>query len=173
MGFHVSWVTVAGKPPSVVRNELRLTETNEREYVPESDVTGVLLPSGWYTVFFNEPMPAEFDEAILCKISQGASVMVFVVEETSMVSLARGYVDGVQTWEFVHDANEGMEHLAVTGAPPPLFVEVKQRLLDASDLEADYLFDLPAVFCEASTGFRHDEDIEGIDGDAFTLLERA
>lgn len=176
MGFHVSWFTVFGKPPSVVRNELGLTETNDREYVPESDVTSVLLPSGWYTVFFNDPQPAEFDEATLCKISQGAAVMVFVIEEGSMVSLARGYVDGAGTWEVVHDANEGMEHLAVTGTPPSPFVEVRQKLLDAltkSDRGADYLFDLPAVFCKAVTGFRHDEDIEGIDGDAFTVLERS
>jgi len=162
--------------PSAVQKELGLTETNEREYVPESDVTGVLLPSGWYTVFFNEPLPAEFDEATLCKISQGAAVMVFVVEETSMVSLARGYVDGTQTWEVVHDANEGMEHLAVTGTPPPPFVEVRQRLLDVltkSERDADYLFDLPAVLSKVTTGFRHDEDIEGIDGDAFIVLERS
>lgn len=175
MGFHVSWLTVCGKSPVVVRQELGLTETREREYLPESDVTGVLLPSGWYTVFFNEPLPAEFDETILSRISEAATVMMFVVEETSMVSLARGYVDGAQMWEFVHDANEGLQHLAVTGTPPPPFVEIKQKLLDAlttNNRDADYLFDLPAEFCKAMTGFRHDEGVEGIDGDAFTVLER-
>ena len=164
------------KTPGVVRKELGLTETNEREYVPESDVTGVLLPSGWYMVFFNEPLPAEFDEATLSKLSQGATVMLFVVEETSMVSFARGYADGTRAWEVVHDANEGMEHLEVTGFPPPPFIEMRDRLLDElsrSDQGADFLFVLPAEFCKTTTGFRHDEDIEGIEGDAFAVLERS
>jgi hypothetical protein len=176
MGFHVSWLTALGKTPGVVRTELGLTETDEREYVPESDVTAVLLPSGWYLVFFNEPLPAEFDEVTLSKLSQGAAVMAFVVEETSMVSLARGYANGALVWEAVHDANEGMEHLEVTGAPPPPLIEVRDELLEKlskSQRSADYLFDLPAAFCKATTGFRHDEDIEGIDGDAFTVLERS
>jgi hypothetical protein len=176
MGFHVSWLTALGKAPDVVRAELGLTETGEREYVPESDVTGVLLPSGWYVVFFNEPLPAEFDEVTLLKLSQGTAVMVFVVEEASMVSLARGYANGARTWEVVHDANEGMEHTEATGAPPPQMIELRDRLLaelSKSKRSADYLFDLPAAFCKATTGFRHDEDIEGIDGDAFTVLERS
>jgi hypothetical protein len=176
MGFHVSWLTVLGKTPDVVRKELGLTETNEREYVPESDVTGVLLPSGWYMVFFNEPLPAELNETTLSKLSQGAAVTVFVVEEASMVALARGYADGERAWEVVHDADEGMEHLEVTGVPPPPFIEVRDRLLDKLSKRgqgADYLFDLPAEFSKATTGFRHDEDIEGIDGDAFIVLERS
>jgi hypothetical protein len=176
MGFHVSWVTVLGKMPGMVRKELGLTETNEREYLPESDVTGVLLPSGWYVVFFNELMPAEFDEFTLSKLSQGAAVMEFGVEETSMVSFARGYGNGARAWEVVHDASEGMKHLEVTGVPPQPFIEIRDSLLDKllkNNRGADYLFDLPADLCKAVTGFRHDEDIQGIEGNAFTVLGRS
>jgi hypothetical protein len=176
MGFHVSWLTVAGKLPGLVLKELGLTETNEREYLPESDVTGVLLPSDWYVVFFNEALPAEFSESTLCKLSQGGSVMMFVIEEGSMVSLARGYADGARRWEVVHDASEGLEHLAVTGTPPPPFIGVRQKLTEAfeeSGRDADYLFDVPAELSKNLTGFRHDEDVEGLDGDAFTVLERS
>lgn len=176
MGFHVSWITTRGKTPSLVCKELGLTETDEREDIPESDVTGVLLPSDWYVVFFNEPLPVEFKEATLSKLSQGAIVTLFVVEETSMVSLARNYVDGERVWEAAHDSNRGMEHVEFTGSPPPLLIEVRDRLLDilsTSGQGVDVLFDLPAEFCKATTGFRHDEDIEGVGGDAFTVLMRS
>lgn len=38
--------------------------------------------------------------------------------------------------------------------------------------ELDALFDVPAELSKALTGFRHDEDIDGVTGDAFTVLER-
>jgi hypothetical protein len=176
MGFHASWLAVLGKSPEMVRKELGLSETNEREYLPESEVTGVLLPSGWYLVFFNEVLPDEINEAVLSRLSQGAVVMMFIVEETSMVSVARAYADGAHAWEVVHDANNGLEDLEVSGNPPPPFIELKNRLLDQlskNNGNVDYLFDLPAELCKAITGFRHDEDIEGIEGDAFTVLERS
>jgi hypothetical protein len=176
MGFHVSWLAVRGKTPEAVRKELELRETDRREFLPESDVTGVLLPSGWYVIFFNEALAAEVvDEPALSRLSQGAVVMVFIVEETSMVSMARGYADGARTWQVAHDANAGLDHLDVAGTPPPTFDEVKDKLLDKlakHKQNADYLFDLPANLCKSITGFRHDEDIEGMDGDAFTVLER-
>jgi hypothetical protein len=45
--------------------------------------------------------------------------------------------------------------------------------LKAAENAADYLFDVPAELSKSLTGFRHDEDIEGMEGDAFTVLERA
>lgn len=175
MGFHVSWLTVLGKRPDLVRKELGLSETDAREYLPESDVTGVLLPSGWYLVFFNDPLPAECEESILSRLSLGASVMTFVVEESSMVSVANAYADGARTWQVVHDSSEGLEHLLVEGVPPKQFAEVRDRLLAEqrkSKNGPDYLFDVPADLCKIMTGFRHDEDIQGIEGDAFVVLDR-
>jgi len=175
MGFHVSWITVRGKAPSTVLSELGLVETLEKEFVPESDVSGVVLPSGWYMVFFNDPMPQELGEEILAALSREAEVAAFVVEEASMVSLARGYANGRRSWEVVHDSSEGYEHLDVSGTLPTQFAEVEARLrteLAKNPGGADYLFDVPAELCKAITGFRHDEDVEGLDGDVFVVLDR-
>ena len=111
MGFHVSWIVVRGKTPAMVRRELGLTETDAREFVPESEVTAALLPSGWYMVFFNDLMAAELEDHRLAELSRGADVMMFVVEEASMVSLARGFAGGQRAWEVVHDSSHGLEHL--------------------------------------------------------------
>ena len=176
MGFHVSWITVKGRNPEDIRAQLELEETSYRECVPESPVTGAVLPSAWYMVFFNEPLPRELADETLRRLSAQAEVMAFVVEEASMVSLARGYVDGERVWEIVHDSGKGLTHLDVTGTPPTQFSSIRDRLLGylhSKRNSADYLFDVPAELCKAISGFRHDEDIEGIDGEAFAVLERS
>jgi hypothetical protein len=76
----------------------------------------------------------------------------------------------------VHDSSKGLDNLETSGALPPSFLAVRGRLmkeLKAGEHSADYLFDVPAELSKSISGFRHDEDIEGIEGDAFTVLERA
>ena len=174
MGFHVSWIAVQGRTPEAARAELGLAATAEREFLPESDITGVELPSGWYLVFFNDPLPGELQDTTLRALSQDAEVVACVVEEASMVSLARGYAGGRRTWEVVHDAGQGLEHLAIEGDPPPALAGIHARLLEEarSGAGADYVFDVPAELGKALTGFRHDEDVEGADEDVFVVLER-
>ena len=175
MGFHISWVAVRGVTPNVVRSRLRLRQTNEREYVPESDVTGVELPTGWYLVFFNDPLPPELDDEKLASLSIDAEMFVFVVEESSMVSLAKGYLRGEKQWEVVHDSNQGLEHVEVSGTPPSSYQAIRDRLLEelkTDDNPCDYLFDIPADMSMSLVSFRHDQDIEGIEGDAFEVLAR-
>ncbi|MEJ8849338.1 hypothetical protein [Variovorax rhizosphaerae] len=172
----MSWLIVRGKRPAELRAQFGFFETGKREFVPESDVTEALLPSGWHLIFFNDASPPEIGDEALCRISRGAEAMAFVVEEASMVSLARGYAGGKRIWEVLHDSNEGLEHLAVSGEPPKSFPAIRDRLLNelrADQDPCDYLFDVPADLSKAEAGFRHDEDIEGVEGDAFAILERS
>ncbi|BCL93377.1 hypothetical protein MAFF211479_30780 [Ralstonia solanacearum] len=153
---------------------LRLKETTNREYVPESQITGTALPSGWYLVFFNDPLPPEMGDDTLSKLSNDTELIACVVEEASMVSWARGYSEGANQWSVVHDANQGLNHLEERGIFPGSYFAVRDRLLEKCRAGAavDYLFDLPAELSKLSIGFRHDEDIEGVDGDPFVVLER-
>lgn len=176
MGFHVGWISVNGKTPNEVQAGLGLIETGAREFVPESELTGTQLPSGWYMVFVNDLTARELEDDVLATLSQGADVMSFVVEETSMVSLAKGFSDGHHAWEVVHNSSKGLDHLETQGRLPACFPVVKDHLLGESKAagqhHADYLFDVPAALSKSITGYRHDEDIEGVDGDAFSVLER-
>ena len=178
MGFHSSWIAVRGKPAEKVRSELRLKETAERESLPEADVTAVALPSGWYVVFFNDPLPSDLEERALARLSAGAELMMFVVEEASKVSLASGYSGGRRIWTLGHDSSKGPTHLDAQGALPEIVSKIRDRLLAQSRAGAsgvDHVFDLPAELSKTITGFRHDEEIEGVggeDGDAFVVLQR-
>ena len=85
MGFHVGWISVNGRTPKEVQADLGLIETGTREYVPESELTGTQLPSGWYVIFVNDLAARELEDDVLMKLSRGAEVMSFLVEEASMV----------------------------------------------------------------------------------------
>jgi len=135
----------------------------------------VLLPSGWLIVFFNDSWPEELEGENLERLSEGAELMAFVAEEGTMFSLSLGYVDGEHVWTITHDSNQGLEHLEVEGEPPSEFAAIRDRLarsLEEDQDPCDYLFDAPPELSKAVTGFRHDKRIQGIEGDAFTVLER-
>ncbi len=174
MGFHVCWIASRGKAPEELRAQLKLRETPEREEIPESDVTGVLLPSGWYAVVFNDALPPELQDAALKRLSKDSELVAFVVEEASMVSSAHAFARGKRTWSVLHDFSKGPTHLDVSGVPPAHVAAIRERLLAQSQAQenpGDILFDLPAELSKALTGFRHDEAIVGVPA-AFTVMER-
>lgn len=176
MGFHVGWISVNGKTPKEVQAELGLSETGAREFMPESELTGTQLPSNWYVIFVNDLGARELEDEVLVHLSRGAEVMSFLVEEASMISVAKGFSNGRHAWQVVHDSSQGLEHLETEGQLPASFSVVRDRLLGelraAGQHSADYLFDVPAELSKTITGYRHDEDVEGLEGDPFAVLER-
>lgn len=144
--------------------------------MPESELTGARLPSGWYVIFVNDLAARELEDNVLADLSLGAEVMSFLVEEASMVSVAKGFFDGRHSWQVVHDSSQGLDHLETQGQLPASFSVVRDRLLGqlkaAGEQSSDYLFDVPADLSKSITGYRHDEDIEGVDRDPFAVLER-
>ncbi|MDP9907925.1 hypothetical protein J2W27_000018 [Variovorax boronicumulans] len=176
MGFHVGWISVNGKTPKEVQATLGLVETGEREFMPESELTGTRLPSGWYVIFLNDLAARELEDEVLANLSLGAEVMSFLIEEASMVSVAKGFSNGRLAWQVVHDSSQGLDHLETQGQLPESFAVVKDRLVGelkaAGQDQADYLFDVPAELSKSITGYRHDEDIEGVDEAPFSVLER-
>ncbi|KQT36004.1 hypothetical protein [Methylophilus sp. Leaf414] len=176
MGFHISWVAVHGKSPEQVCSELNLQDTDEQSPYPETDVDALKLDSGWYLLHFNDPLPPELELAILGPLSMGAEVVKCVIEEASMVSMASYLYNGKEKWSIVHDSEQGLTHLDVSGDLPHCYEEIKNRLLaqlNADEDPCDYLFDVPAEVCKSITGFRHDDVREDEDSNPFAVMERS
>lgn len=176
MGFHISWVAVHRKSPEQVCSELNLQDTDEQSPYPETDVDALKLDSGWYLLHFNDPLPPELELAILGPLSMGAEVVKCVVEEASMVSMASYLSNGKEKWSIVHDSEQGLTHLDVSGELPDCYEEIKNRLLaqlNADEDPCDYLFDVPAEVCKSITGFRHDDVREDEDSNPFAVMERS
>jgi hypothetical protein len=149
MGFSVSWLAIRGKEPRMVLRELSLTETAAKEWLPESDVVGCSLASGWYVVFYNE--------------------------EHAMVSVASGWQNGTQLWHIVHDSECGLSHLDTAGVLPPGFAEIRDAQRAKQDAyrgaaNVDYYFDIPVEVAKLVCGFRHDDDFDEAEIEPFVVL---
>ena len=74
-------------------------------------------------------------------------------------------------WSVIHDCQKGKRHLDVQGEPPPEFTAIRDALLSKSKPGVDYIFDIPVETAKSVTGYRHDEDVPGLSGDIFEVLE--
>ena len=95
-----------------------------------------------------------------------------------MYSAVHGAEDGIELWSVIHDAQQSLHHLSVSGDPPEEFLAIKGRLFgeqekeDAGSAEVDFVFDIPIELAASITGFRH--DLWEIDGNRpeWTVIER-
>jgi hypothetical protein len=173
MGYSLSWIAVKGKPPQAVRDEFSFRMTNKREEIPESDLSAVEMPSGWYLIVSNHTEQVVSDAAMRRLASSGCELVTCFVEEHVMVSRATGWKDGQLRWSVTHDAQKGLLHLDVQGEPPAEFAAIRDRIVAeqaADDGSCDYLFDIPVETARSAAGYRHDEDVPGLSGEVFEVL---
>lgn len=176
MGYALSWAAQRNGTLETICSSCNLRPTGEREEIPESNVVSAEIPSGWQLVLYNR---AEIDDQLLAKLSAGGEVVSCFVEDHVMFSSASGWVHRKQVWKVFHDCEKGRYHLEIAGAPPPALADVQKRLIEKQDAaggdkaDVDYIYDIPAELAKTLTGFRHDEDIQGGNGDVFLVLESA
>lgn len=175
MGYSLSWIVAKGQPASAFRSLMNLRPTGRMEEIPESKVTGVQLPGGGYLVVFNRKT---LDGALLERISMSGELIYCEVEEHVMHSCASCWVNGKQVWSVVHSSEEGTNHLQVLGEPPKELSAIRDELVakqraEGQDSHVDYIFDVPVELAGKLTGFRHDQDIPGLSGDVFEVMEPA
>jgi hypothetical protein len=176
MGFALHWAALKGGNLESICSVFKLRPTGRREEIPESDIVGVELPTGWSLVLFHRKT---IKERHLEELSKFGEVVSCFVEEHVMFSTASGWKYGGVTWSAIHDCNKGLSHLEVEGPAPPAIDETRQRLLAAQNAgggekaEVDYLFDAPVEIARQLTGFRHDQDVPGMTGEVFHVLEPA
>jgi len=117
------------------------------------------------------------DDALLKKVSSAGELVYCYVEEHVMYSSAASWKDGKQIWSVIHDAQNGIRHLDVSGDVPKVLAVIAEKLNAEQDAysdkkpEVDYIFDIPVELAKELTGFRHDQDMPGMLDDAFEVLE--
>lgn len=179
MGVSLSWMAVKGASRDSVLNALGLRGTQSFEELPESHLTGVLLPSGWYMVVANRgEYPAFMEDKTLARVSASTEVVTCFVEEHVMCSHASQWRDGRELWSLMHTADTGgIEHLEIKGELPAFFgsiqerLRAKQREAGGKKAEVDYIFDIPVETAQQFTDYRHDRDISGAGEKPFEVLE--
>jgi hypothetical protein len=175
MGYSLSWAAVKSTPEAV-QSALGLRATGQREEFPESRIVATSLPNGWYIVIYNK---CEAARKALEPLSRLGEVIYCSVEEHVMVSAAATWNSGKRLWFVEHDAQQGIYNLQVAGQPPDAFGVIRDREKGKQDAEGgenadvDYMFDIPVELARELTGFRHDQSVPGIEGDAYEVLEAA
>lgn len=172
MGFRVLLASVTGKEPSAIHNDFGVAPTDAYEEIPESPVTGAMLPSGAYLLYINDEIVP--DDAVFARLSEDASMMSCYANETVMNSFASSWVNGVEQWSAFHDAQQGIRHLETTGDLPSQLAPIQERLFaeqgDSEDV--NYIFDIPIELFVELGGIRYDQDIPGAGPEPWHVLAR-
>lgn len=172
MGFSHSWIAVKGLDRATALTALRLeAEQGESDDLPRLGLGA--LANDWLLIVAAE------DEALQDRMTAlaayGPAVACFV-EEHVMYSEARGYRDGVEAWRVVHDAENGLFHLEVTGEPPAALENLRSEAAANRGAEGgksagvDIIFDVPPALAKTICGFKLDD--RWPDGLAFVELRR-
>jgi len=179
MGFSLSWLAIKGASRETALASLGLRGTGAFEELPESQLTGVLLPTGWYMVVSNRgEYPAFMEDKTLARVSASTQLVTCFVEEHVMCSHAAEWREGREIWSLMHTADTGgIEHLEVKGEPPACFASIRNRLrakqqeAGGRKAEVDYIFGIPVETAQQLTGYQHDRDIPGASEKPFEVLE--
>jgi hypothetical protein len=174
VGYSLSWIAVKQSSPEQIHSALGVRPTGKREDFPESPITGAELPNGSYLVVFDRE---ELNDRTLAKYSSSCELIHCFVEEHVMYSTVAAWKGGICVWSATHDAQEGILYLHLEGPVPPSATAIRERLMKeqqkngGANSDVDYIFDIPVELAKELTGFRHDEEIEGLAGAAFEVLE--
>ena len=93
-----------------------------------------------------------------------------------MESRATGWAEGERKWSASHDAQRARDHLEAEGEVPEAYptimagAKMKQALANENKKRVDYLFDVPVDLAQSVTGFRHDEEVPGVEGLVYEVL---
>ncbi len=172
MGFRVQLIAVSGKEPGMVQREYGVVPTGRCEEVPESPVVGAVLPSGAYLLFINDEIVP--DDEVFTRLSENASLVACYANETVMNSYACEWNKGMVQWSIYHDAQQGIEHLEVTGILPREFQSIRDRLLaeQTGCEDTDFVFDIPIELFAARGGIEYNQQIPGAGREPWEILSR-
>jgi hypothetical protein len=160
MGFSISWFGFENKSKAEVLALFGLRDLGTVDEANGALFSVAELPTGWTILFVND---YEFggDAEVLAEVSRVGYVVACQAEEHVMASAARGYRDGREEWQVVHDSSRGRDDIAVRGQPPARLTKIRRRLA-AQQQEpgewprVDFLFDVPVELAASETGYRHD-----------------
>ncbi|HXC47763.1 MAG TPA: hypothetical protein VNU20_05695 [Candidatus Sulfotelmatobacter sp.] len=175
MGYSLSWAAIKNGRPEAIHSALGLRATGVWEEIPESKIVGASLPTGWYLVSFKRK---ELGDHILTKLSSMGEIVYCFVEDHVMFSRASGWKDGKFLWSVTHDCEKGRYHLEIMGHAPLSLKTIHAKLVSAQDAEGgeeadvDHIYDAPAELAKDLTGFRHDQDMPGMNDKPFQVLEK-
>lgn len=179
MGYSLSLLAVPTPNAAKALRQLGYLRIGQsREYAQEP-LSSYELPSNWFLIVALGCNSRFLQPKILAPLSEGFPVVASSIEEHVMFSSAEYWAGGNQVWRAEHIGENGPIHLNTSGSLPSGFEAITAKYKEAQDAagggeaDVDHYFEIPLHAAKEIVGFKHDEDIPGIDYKGFEVLRKA
>lgn len=179
MGYSLSLLAVQCADPDRALSALGITRTGETCEYAREPLSGYALPGNWFLIVAKGCADPFLNPKTLSPLSEAFPVVACSIEEHVMFSSAEYWTGGTMVWRAEHVGENGPIHLKTEGVVPVDFeamaaVHIKMQEAEGGDKAGvDHYFDIPLNAAKSIIGFKHDEDVHGVDYDKFEVLRKA
>lgn len=179
MGTSLSLLAIHTSVPEVVLQHLGYIRTGQWCAYLREPLSGYTLPNHWFLIVARGCDNRFLRAKTLGPLSEHCPVVACSIEEHVLFSSAAYWAGGNQVWRVEHIGEAGSMHLQTSGALPPGFAAMAAAHKEAQEVaggekaDVDHYFDIPLNAAKAIIGFKHDEDIAGVDYQRFEVLHKA
>lgn len=176
MGYSLSLLAIQCTEPDIALTSLDIVRAGQFCEYARKPLSGFMLPSGWYLIVASRCDSRCIQSNVLSGLSKNVSVVACSIEEHVMFSSAEQWHEGNMLWRAEHAGENGPVNLKTSGTLPPNFQTIFDdiaalQIADGGEKAGvDYYFDIPLIAAKEIIGFKHDEEITGVDYDKFELL---
>jgi len=168
---YISWVAVRARAADVVLAKLGIADTGERQEIPQAELLGLALESGWYLLLQNSWRADCWIESEILRLSRDSELVSCSVD--GVRRLAIGFAGGKCTWRVLNDRRYGPTHLEETGALPDIYTEIRRRQVSkyAETWSSGHISEIPVMLAHVLTGYRHDSPDGRVGTMSFAVLK--
>jgi hypothetical protein len=155
---------------------LNIARTGQTVEYGDAPLTGYAMPNGWYLIVADRCDHRLVDARVLERVSEKCRVIACSIEEHVMFSSAEEWQAGKRVWRAEHAGENGPINLKTSGTLPPSFEAMEKEFRTQQEAEGgeeagvDYYFEIPLTAAQTIMGFKHDEDVPGVNPEEFELL---
>ena len=175
MGYSISWLVTSGADAQTLPERLGLKPTGEKGDFFDFKASGQPLKNGGYLLVMERCDHPFIRDESMARISADGEALACSLEEHVMYAGASQWKQGKKLWSITHQGNreETRYAITVTGAPPGPFAAIRDDCAkkQLSDKQVDWYFEIPLQLAKQLTGFKHDENCTGIDGNFAEFAE--
>ncbi len=176
MGYSLSLLAVPTANAAEALEQLGYSRTGRLCEFAREPLSSCALPTNWFLLVARGSDNRFLQPKTLGLLSSHFPVIACSIEEHVMFSSAAYWSGGNQVWRVEHVGENRPTHLQTAGILPPGFEQMAAELMQAQvaaggeKADVDHYFDIPLNAAKEVIGFKHDEDIPGVDYEGFEVL---
>ncbi len=178
MGYSLSILAVQTSDAVEALQQLGYVRTGQSCEFAREALSSYALPTNWFLIVAHGCDSDFLQPKMLGLLSEHFPVVACSIEEHVMFSSAEYWAGGEQVWRAEHVGENSPIHLKTSGILPRGFEVMAAEHKQAQEADGgekagvDHYFDIPLNAAKEVIGFKHDEDIPGVDYEGFEVLRK-